>query len=161
MKVQLTRKEAALLRASFEAATSAVEAGNHPFGAVLADNDGQLLMVAENNVVTGSDLTGHAETNLVRMIALESFEGDLGNCTLYASTEPCPMCAGAIYWAGIGRVVYGLSQERFYALLAGASENQGLLLPCREVFSRGGRSIEVIGPALENEAAAVHEGFWE
>jgi tRNA(Arg) A34 adenosine deaminase TadA len=160
MEIQLTRREADLLRASFEVAARAVKAGNHPFGAVLADKEGRILLEAENTVVTDGDITGHAETNLVRMIDRETYGGALENSTLYASTEPCAMCSGAIYWAGIGRVVYGLSQTRFYSSLTGARKQEGFDLPCREVFARGGRPVEVIGPTLEDEAAEVHAGFW-
>ena len=71
------------------------------------------------------------------------------------------MCAGAIYWSGIGRVVYGLSEARLLALTGSHPENPTLALPCREVFARGQRPIEVIGPLIEDEAAAVHAGFWE
>ena len=70
------------------------------------------------------------------------------------------MCAGAIYWCGIGRVVYGLSEARLLELTGSHPENPTLSLPCREVFARGQRMVEVIGPALEDEAAAVHAGFW-
>ena len=70
------------------------------------------------------------------------------------------MCAGAIYWAGIGRLVYGLSESRLLALTGSHPENPTLALPCREVFARGQRAIEVAGPLLEDEAAAVHAGFW-
>lgn len=160
MEVQLTRQEVALLRASFDTALRAVEAGNHPFGAILADSDGQVLLEAENTVVTGGDITGHAETNLVRLIDRESFSGSLERCTLYASTEPCAMCSAAIYWAGIGRVIYGLGQERFYSSLGEERQRQGLILHCRDVMAHGGRSVEVVGPALEDEAFAVHKGSW-
>jgi tRNA(Arg) A34 adenosine deaminase TadA len=84
----------------------------------------------------------------------------LANATLYSSAEPCAMCAGAIYWSGIGRLVYGLSESRLRALTGNHPENPTLQLPCREVFARGQRAIEVVGPLLEEEAAAVHAGFW-
>jgi len=160
MEVQLTRQESTLLRASFDVARRAAEKGNHPFGAILADQEGQILLEAENTVVTEDDITGHAETNLVRMIRRESYETELSNFTMYASSEPCAMCAGAIYWGNIGRVVFGLSQERFYSILGGIREQEALVLHTRDVLDRGGRPIEVIGPALEDEAAQVHEGFW-
>ena len=70
------------------------------------------------------------------------------------------MCAAGIYWTGIGRVVYGLSEARLLELTGNHPENPTLSLPCREVFARGQRHIEVIGPALEEEAAAAHAGFW-
>jgi tRNA(Arg) A34 adenosine deaminase TadA len=93
------------LRRSIEVAKSAREKGNHPFGAVLADENGEVLLEAENNVVTERDITGHAETNLVREASKDYNQEDLLKCTLYASTEPCPMCAGAIYWSGIDREI--------------------------------------------------------
>lgn len=149
------------LRLSFEVAMRAREKGNHPFGAVLADENGTILLEGENTVVTGRDITGHAETNLVRD-ANKSFDQEyLSKCTLYASTEPCPMCAGAIYWSGIGRVVFGLSQAGLYQGVLGGSGEGGFQLSCEEVFSYGERDIEVAGPMLEEEASLVHEGFWE
>jgi tRNA(Arg) A34 adenosine deaminase TadA len=76
--------------------------------------------------------------------------------------EPCAMCAGTIYWAGIGRVVYGASEEALLALTGSHEENPTLSLPCREVFARGQRSVEVIGPVppLEGEMVETHTGFW-
>jgi tRNA(Arg) A34 adenosine deaminase TadA len=70
------------------------------------------------------------------------------------------MCAGAIHWSGIGRVIYALSQERLYRFTSEASADKPLRLSCRDVFSRCERKIEVEGPALEEEAEAVHYGFW-
>jgi tRNA(Arg) A34 adenosine deaminase TadA len=149
------------LRKSFEAARISREKGNHPFGAVLADEDGTILLEGENNVVTGEDITGHAETNLVRE-ACRKFDPEfLSKCTLYASTEPCPMCAGAIYWSGVGKVVYGLSQEEFYANILGGTEEDGFILSCKEILAHGSRKVPVIGPLLEEDAATVHKGFWE
>jgi tRNA(Arg) A34 adenosine deaminase TadA len=71
------------------------------------------------------------------------------------------MCAGAIYWAGIGRLVYGLSERRLKTITGDHAENPTLDLPCRVVLAAGQRAVEVIGPLLEDEAAAVHEDFWE
>ena len=157
---KLTSRDAEMLRTSFEVARRAVVAGNHPFGAVLADQEGQILLEAENTVVTADDITGHAETNLVRMIRKDSLGSALESSTLYASGEPCAMCSGAIYWGNIGRVVYGLSQERFYSMVGDLEDRLTFALPCREVLVRGDRSIEVVGPALEDEAARVHDGAW-
>ena len=84
-------------------------AGNHPFGAVLADADGTVVLSAQNTVVTDSDVTGHAESNLVRL-ASTTLGRDLRGYALYTSTEPCAMCAGAIYWAGISKVVFALAE---------------------------------------------------
>lgn len=134
--------------------------GNHPFGAVLVDEYGTLLLKAENNVVTEKDPTGHAELNLIRLASLQFDSEFLAGCTIYSSTEPCPMCAGSIFWANIRRVVYGLSEESLYKMISDESE-EILLLPCRELFAKGKKQIEVIGPLLEQEALEVHEDFWQ
>lgn len=139
------------LKASFEVAQHARQTGNHPFGAVLVDEQGNILMVAENTVLTTHDITAHAELNLVRKASIQFDSAYLAKCTLYASTEPCPMCAGAIFWANIRKVIFGLSESGLYALI-GNDSKEVLLLPCREIFSRGHKTIEVIGPLLEDEA---------
>jgi tRNA(adenine34) deaminase len=92
-----------LLRAAIALSARASEAGNQPYGALLADAEGRVLLEACNTQVTERDVTAHAELNLVRA-ASQRFDRDmLAGCTVYASGEPCPMCAGAIYWSGVGR----------------------------------------------------------
>ncbi len=147
------------LRAAIRIAQQARDHGNHPFGSLLVDENGSVLLEAENTVVTEHDSTGHAETNLVRKASRAYSAEMLSKCTLYSSTEPCPMCTGAIFWSGIGRVVYALSEQGLYSLTNNSSDK--LLLSCREVLEHGARPTEVIGPAIENEAQKVHEGFWE
>jgi len=148
------------LRDTIEVARFARDHGNHPFGALLTDQSGLVLLTAENSVVTDRDCTAHAETSLVRE-ACKGFDSKfLLTCTIYASSEPCPMCAGGIYWLNVRRVVFGLSQEKLYTL-TGDDEHDVLYLPCRDVFAKGGKSIEVIGPLLEDEALEVHMGFWK
>lgn len=146
------------LRRSIALARQAVGHGNHPFGALLVDPAGRLVLEAENTVVTERDCTGHAETNLVRNASRELEPQLLAACTLYTSTEPCAMCAAAIFWAGLSRVVFGTSAEQLYEIV-GPGE-PALRLSSRELFERCGRRIEVIGPMLETEASAVHEEFW-
>lgn len=135
--------------------------GRHPFAALVVAPSGEVLAAAENRA-TGPDCdaTGHAELEAVRAASRLHSPETLAAATLYSSAEPCAMCAGAIYWSGIGRVVYGLSEEKLLALTGNHPENPTLRLPCREVFARGQRAIEVIGPFLEDEAAAAHAGFW-
>ena len=148
-----------LLRTAIALAASARQHGNHPFGALLADAAGNILLTAENSVNTARDATGHAELNLVRLASAQFSPEVLADVTLYTSTEPCPMCSGAIFWSGIRRVVYALSEDGLYAMTGDSPES--LKLPCREVFARGGRPVEVSGPLLEEEAALVHQGFWK
>ena len=147
------------LRAAIDVARKARDNGNHPFGAVLVDEHGHFLMESENTVVTEKDCTGHAETNLMRQASSKYDPDFLANCTLYTSTEPCPMCAGAIFWGNVRRVVYGLSVEGLNKMVD-EDDKDVLNLPCRELFGKGQKPIEVIGPMLEEEAREVHEGFW-
>ena len=148
------------LRTAIEVAQKAREHGNHPFGAILVDENDRVLLEAENTVVTERDCTGHAETNLMRLATRHFPPEKLAMCTLYTSTEPCAMCAGAIHWGNVRRVVYALGEAEFYKLAGPSPEH--LLIPCREVFARSQRPVEVDGPATEIavEASAVHEGFW-
>ena len=149
------------LLAAIELAGRARANGNHPFGALLVDADGNVVLEAENTVKTARDCTGHAETNLIRM-ASGRFEADfLRRCTLYTSTEPCAMCAGAIYWGDVRRVVFALSQEEIRRITDGNPENMQLTITSREIFARGDHRVEVSGPQLLEQARAVHEGFWD
>ena len=131
--------------------------GNHPFAAMVVDATGAVLAEGVNSF--RADCTGHAELNAVRA-AWAARPAQLAGATLYSSAEPCAMCAGAIYWSGISRVVYALSEARLLALTGNHPENPTLSLPCRDVFARGQREVNVIGPLLEDEAAAVHVDFW-
>jgi len=148
------------LRKSITIASNARQHGNHPFGAVLVDPEGRLLMEAENTVNTDRDCTGHAETNLIRKASAQIPPEVLAGCTFYTSTEPCAMCSGAIFWSGVARVVYALSEKDLLGLVDHLPGGDFLDLPCREVFAGGGRAVEVLGPLLEAEAIKVHEGFW-
>jgi tRNA(Arg) A34 adenosine deaminase TadA len=149
-----------LLRRSFDVARRAHAHGNHPFGAILVNAAGDMLLEVENGFMPDRDMTGHAERLLATQASKKIAADVLAGCTLYTSAEPCAMCAGAIYWAGIGRVVYGLSERRLKAMTGDHVENPTLDLPCRTVFAAGQRPVEVIGPLLEDEAAAIHFGVW-
>ena len=106
------------------------------------------------------DRTAHAERVLMSQ-ACQAFDAAfLARCTMYASAEPCAMCAGAAYWAGLGRIVYGLSERELRASIGPHPENLTLDLPCRVVLAAGQRAVAVEGPLLEDEARALHEGFW-
>jgi len=132
------------LRSAIAVAWQAREHGNHPFGAVLVDEHNQVVLEAENTVISGQDCTGHAETNLIRLTTRQfSFE-ELARHSLYASTEPCGMCAGAIHWSQIGRVVFAMSEIDLYSIVGSAPEH--LFLPCREVFAHSKRPIEYSAP---------------
>jgi tRNA(Arg) A34 adenosine deaminase TadA len=162
MKASLRPFDEALLRRAFDVARRAREGGDHPFGSVLADANGQVLLEQGNGYSSeGRDRTAHAErvlaTNASRAYDLEF----LRRCTLYTSAEPCAMCAGAIYWAGIGRVVYGQSEKGLKEQTGAHEENPTLDLPCELVFASGQRPTEVVGPLLEDEAAQLQADFWK
>ena len=150
-----------LLRRSFDVARRAREHGSHPFGAILAGPDGEVLIECENGYLPDKDMTGHAERLLATQAGKTYDPKFLARCTLYTSAEPCAMCAGAIYWVGIGRVVFGMTERALKDLTGNHAENPTLDLPCRVVFAAGQRPVEVIGPLLEEEAAALHAGAWD
>jgi tRNA(Arg) A34 adenosine deaminase TadA len=156
----LGKVDLSYLRRAIYLAKMAREHGNHPFGALLVGAKGELLIEAENSVLTDQDCTAHAELNVVRLASGRYDMATLASSTLFSSTEPCAMCAGAIHWSGIGRVVYALPAERLYQLTGDDPADRPLKLPCREVLARSARPIKVSGPALEAEAEQVHHGFW-
>jgi len=159
-KPDQARLDEAFLRRSFDVARQAMTHGNHPFGAILVDTKNSVLIETENGYMPAHDGTAHAERLLATQACRTLDTNVLRAATLYSSAEPCAMCAGAIYWAGIGRVVYGLSEHRLRAVTGNHPENPTLDLPCREVFTSGQRPTEVIGPLLEDEAEALHAGVW-
>jgi tRNA(Arg) A34 adenosine deaminase TadA len=148
----------AALRRANEVAQRALAAGHHPFGAVLVDADGHSVLLEQGNV----DAVNHAEAVLARTAASRFSPEQLARCTLVTTVEPCAMCAGTQYWANIGRLVYGMSERRLLEMTGNHAENPTLDLPCREVFARGQKRIEVIGPVVEveEEIAQQHRDFW-
>lgn len=147
------------LRRANEVARRAMAMGRHPFGAVLIAPDGETVLAEQGNI----DTVQHAEATLARNASLTYPAEYLAQCTLVTTFEPCAMCAGTIYWANIGRVAYGAEEGALLALTGAHPENPTLSLPCREVFARGQKKIEVIGPVPEvaDEMIATHRGFWE
>ncbi|MBK1687294.1 nucleoside deaminase [Rubrivivax gelatinosus] len=148
----------AWLRRANAVAAQALAGGRHPFGAVLVAPDGDTVLLEQGNV----SAVEHAEAVLAREAARRWGPAYLAGCTLVTTVEPCAMCAGTQYWAGIGRLVYGMEERELLALTGAHPENPTLDLPCRELFARGQRAIEVIGPvpAAVPEIAALHRDFW-
>ena len=132
--------------------------GHHPFAAMVVAADGTILAQAMN--ASSSDRTAHAEMNALRQASQHYSPAQLAGATLYSSAEPCAMCAGSVYWSGVGRVVYALAESTLLALTGSDPENPTLSLPCRQVFAAGQRPTEVIGPLREEEASLAHQGFW-
>ena len=146
------------LRHANDVAKRAMAMGRHPFGAVLVAPDGDTVLAEQGNI----DTVQHAEATLARTAAQNWPADYLWQCTLVTTFEPCAMCAGTSYWVNIGRVVYGAEESALLALTGDHPENPTLSLPCREVFARGQKRIEVIGPVAEvaDEMTATHRGFW-
>ena len=129
--------------------------GNHPFGALLVIAD-QVALTAENSVITDNNPTSHAETNLIQKAIAMLPKDVIARAELYTSCEPCAMCTGAIYWAGVRKIVFALSSEELAKV---AGENG--LAACREVLKGAEKKVEVKGPFMLEEALKVHEGYWK
>lgn len=159
-----TERDIRLLHETARIASESKAQGNHPFGALLADRDGNILMEQGNEVVSDHNDCAHAETLLLFRASKAYGREFLSTCSLYASVEPCAMCAGALYWANVGRLVFGMTESRLLELTSDNPENPTFSLPCTEVLSRGQKDVVVVGPVdepqLQRRIAQDHEGFW-
>ena len=145
------------MREAFAIARRARAHGNRRFGALLVAANGAVLTAAENTQVTDEQVFAHAEMNLLQRAVREFTPDVLATSTLYTNAEPCAMCAGAIFWSGVSRVVYGLSGDKLHQM-SGFSP-QMLVASARDILARAGRQVEIIGPIFETEAEAlVREG---
>jgi len=125
-----------------------------PFGATLLDADGRLLHVAGNDQVTSGDFTGHAEMTLLRQVSMRLGREALRGTTVMASGEPCAMCSGTLFWAGVRRIVFAASQQDITDCLGG----QILPIRCADVLAHSTNPPVVEGPLLRDEAVAVLKG---
>jgi len=107
------------------------------------------------------DPTAHAETLAAGLVARRHGPDELAGFTLYSNAEPCAMCAGAIYWAGIGLVVFGLTERDLLDMTGDHPDNPTMDLPCRDVFASGQHRVDVVGPVLVDEALRAFEGYWD
>lgn len=152
-----------LMRRAIALATAARAKGNHPFGALLCDLDGNIVLEAENTVGLENDVTCHAEQNLMSAAARKFSAEERQRFVMVTSTEPCAMCAGATFWSGVRVVVFGLPETALCDMCTtDANPSPPVLnLPCKMVFaSCPGHPTTVIGPVLEDEARMPHAGFW-
>jgi tRNA(Arg) A34 adenosine deaminase TadA len=147
----------AQLRAAGDVAREAAMHGRHPFGAILVGPDDRILM-RQGNI----DTVRHAETELSRRAAAAYPADFLWTCPLVSTGEPCAMCTGTLYWANIGRLIYGFEEAKLLAETGNHRENPTMNLPARTVFASGQKSIEVVGPVpeVEDELLAPHRTFW-
>lgn len=142
-----------------------MEAGHHPFGSILVGPDNETVLLEQGNI----DTLNHAESTLCRVAFAKYPQSYLWQCTLYTNFEPCSMCAGSIYWANIGKVVYGLSEGELLNLTGDNAENMTLNMPCRNIFNSGQKEIKVVGPfateenddELKEAILKDHRDFWK
>lgn len=149
------------LRQAIALADRARARGNRPFGALIVGADGSVLAQASNANGESGDCTAHAELSAIRAASPHHTREQLAGATLYSSAEPCVMCAGAIFWSAIGRVVYGIDAVRLRAFRGERLDQKDAELSCRDVFAVSSHPIECIGPALIEEASASHRGAWK
>jgi tRNA(Arg) A34 adenosine deaminase TadA len=143
------------IREAIRLAAAARDRGDEPFGALLV-HSGVAVSEARNAINTDNDLTQHAELRLISKASRRLGPAVVAASTLYTSTEPCAMCAGAAYWAGIGRIVFGFGATSLEQMTGG----DGLHQPSRRVLGEASRQVAIDGPILETEARVVHDGYW-
>lgn len=136
--------------------------GNTPFGAVLVDPDGNVILEQGNAEGDLHDATAHAERMLASRASQKYSKEFLWGCTLYTTFEPCCMCTGAIYWSNIGKIVYGLTEERLLQLTGADEKNPTFNISCRTILAAGQKPIEVLGPfdEIADQVVEVQKGFW-
>lgn len=140
---------------ALELAENAVKNGNEPFGALLVKN-GHIVMSGENCIHTQSDPTYHAELGLIRQFCSTQKITDLSEYTLYTSCEPCCMCAGAMVWCNLGRMVYSLSHDTL-AEIAGFN----IMIGSDEIFSRSPNQPMVIKGIQQQQAVSIYIRYFK
>ena len=155
----MTPEDARHLRRSFALAQEARARGDGAYGAVLLSADGRGVFEARNTAPTTGDASAHAEMNALRDAAARHGAAALQGATLYASCEPCPMCAAAAHLGGVSRVVFGIRASELPRARGGPLPWPPVDIPAAEVARRGGDRMVVEGPCLEDEAAAPHAGL--
>jgi tRNA(Arg) A34 adenosine deaminase TadA len=144
----------AFIKRTYDLAREAALNGDHPFSALLVVRE-QIVLECLNTVNTRGDATRHPELDILRLASKSVPCSDLEQAVLYASTEPCAMCCGAIYWSGVSTLVYGCPTETLGEIAGGS-----FVVPSRELLSKGKRGIDIVGPILPEEGAEIHRAFW-
>lgn len=146
------------LRRANEVGRRAMKMGHHPFGALLVAPDHETVLIEQCNI----DTVNHAESTLARVAASNYPPDYLWGCTLYTSVEPCCMCAGTAYWANIGRVVYGMTEQMLLEQTGNHDQNPTMSVSSRYVFDHGQKPVDLIGPvpAVMDEVLALQKAFW-
>lgn len=160
----LKEYEVKLLHRVIEICKEAKEKGNHPFGCLLADNEGNILMEQgnEENTLNG-DCTAHAEALLMRKASQIYSKEQLKSFTMYNCADSCAMCTGAMYWGNLGRHVYIARETELKKYTGDDLRNPTLNLPSRVVIASGQKQLETLGPflELEEEFFKLHKDYWK
>ena len=147
------------IRQTFELAREAREQFNHPFGALLVQ-DGKVVMSMADQSTIECDPSYHPEVAVIREYCRKSDRMELGDVTLYSSTEPCVMCSATIRYARIPRVVFGVSRATLGVIFRESRDVEATgVLTSMEIINRGGNACEINGPLLEEEGIKVFEGY--
>ncbi len=161
-ETRLDERDGRYLRKAIAWSHAGRRRGNRPFGALIVSAAGEVLAEAYCSTTETGDCTAHAETNALRKLAERKVSREaLAAATIYSSGEPCVMCASAISWANIGRVVFGIDAQRLRVFRGEHGHQRDAELSCRDVFRASPHPIECIGPALIDEAGAAHVGAWK
>ncbi|MDG4966815.1 nucleoside deaminase [Lactococcus lactis] len=152
-----------LLKRCIEISNDSRKHGNTPFGSLLTDKNGKILLEQENIEITEHICTGHAETALAAKASKLYDKTFLWECVLYTTAEPCAMCTGAIYWGNIGSVVYAMTESRLLELTGDNSQNPTFNLPASKIIEKGQKDIQIIGPfpEIEELTKLAHDGYWD
>ena len=157
----VAERDATYLRQAIALSRTARQRGNRPFGSVIVAPDGTVLAAGWNSNGESGDCTAHAEVQAIREACQRHDRTALEQATLYASGEPCVMCAGAIFWANIRRVVYGIDDQRLRVFRGERLDQRDVELSCRDVFRAAPFAVECTGPSLVDEASQPHVGAWK
>lgn len=158
---QLNEQDGAYLRQAIALSLKARERGNRPFGSLIVASDGTVLGQGWNSNSESGDCTAHAEVQAIRDACRSHGRQAMETATIYASGEPCVMCAGAIFWANLRRVVYGIDDQRLRVFRGERLDQRDVELSCRDVFRAAPFEVQCMGPSLIKEASAVHVGAWK
>ncbi len=150
------------LRRANEIAKEARAGGNTPFGAVLLNKEGDIIMEQGNAEKDSGDATAHAEIVLASRASRTFSKEYLKDCTLVTTVEPCPMCTGGIYWTNIGHIAFGITEKQLLEMTGSDEKNPTFNMGADKVIAAGQKDITLEGPFEEvaEEIVEVHRGFW-
>lgn len=131
---------------AIQLAYEAKASGDTPFGSLLVDDKGNILMEDRNTQIIENDITAHPELKIAKRAAAKYDVNFLKKCSMYNSAEPCTMCTGAIYWSGIGRIVFGISKKRLHEI----NNSEGSIkYSIHEMLDNSSKTFEVVGAMVD------------